>query len=211
MAVAAPRAAAFGCPCYVFAGQEEAELMCSGSAPVPPGLWGIRYRARETDDGLYAETAARLLAAIETASGGALGRARLVCDFRPGLFGRVPADGWHLRISDLDDPSFPAFLSACRKACLELVLSAHSYEDLALAARHAIAYAVLSPVFEPLTGKGRPVRALGTAAVRRMVAQVPGLKVFGLGGICADRVSRVLGCGCFGVAGISLLRELQGR
>ena len=192
-----------GLPFYAFAGMDEARAMLA-SGRVPAGLWGLRLRAPDAGDGLYLETAAALRALVD-ASFPSGAKPLLACDFRPALLDRLPADFWHVRVRDLGVPSFGGLSASARKdACL----SAHSAADLELAAASGIGRAVLSPVFAPLSAKACAARPLGLETFAALTRGFPQIRIFALGGVCAERMGALGASGCFGCAGISLLRTL---
>ncbi len=81
-----------------------------------------------------------------------------------------------------------------------LSTAAHGRRGLLRAARCRADAALLSPVFPTLSHPGKP--GLGLLAFRRLAGGA-GLAVYGLGGISAATVNRLVGSGAVGIAAIS--------
>ena len=79
--------------------------------------------------------------------------------------------------------------------------SVHSIPDLISAEQQGADYALLAPIFDPIS-KPPYCRALGIETLRKVVASVS-IPVFALGGITEANALLVLEAGAFGIAGIS--------
>lgn len=111
------------------------------------------------------------------------------------------ADGVHL-------PSHSIAPSAIRRLGAKLLIgvSCHDEVELAAAVSEGADFAVLGPVFAPLSKlSDRP--PLGVEEFRRVVSRWPGFPVLALGGITQDRILVCAEAGAAGIAGISLWGE----
>lgn len=108
------------------------------------------------------------------------------------------ADGVHL-------PSKAIAPSEIRSLGIDFIgVSCHGEEELEAAAAEGASFAVLGPVFPPLS-KFSPLVPLGLDRFQQIVGRWSGFRVLALGGITEDRVPGCLAAGAAGVAGISLV------
>ncbi len=77
-------------------------------------------------------------------------------------------------------------------------VSTHSLDEVVSAYRNGADFVVFGPVYSPLS-KGRYSQAKGVEALSDVTRSVP-IPVFALGGITAERVRELSGCGAAGVA-----------
>jgi thiamine-phosphate pyrophosphorylase len=116
------------------------------------------------------------------------------------------ADGVHLPSGSIR-PSSVRRLAATQRPEFRIGVSCHSATELEDAAASGADFAVLSPVFTPIS-KSYDVPPLGLAAFEQLVrgARLP---VLALGGITSEKVRPCLDAGAAGVAGISLFSGSQ--
>jgi 8-oxo-dGTP diphosphatase len=117
-------------------------------------------------------------------------RARVVINSDADLARAVAADGVHLKASALRALSE-------RPACSLVGASCHDAEELALAVRLGVDFAVLGPVAPTLSHPGVP--SLGFDAFARIVRGCP-IPVYALGGMKQEDMTQAWECGAHGIA-----------
>jgi thiamine-phosphate pyrophosphorylase len=110
------------------------------------------------------------------------------------------AHGLHLPGSSVS----PLALRGICPAEFLIGVSCHSVEDLKAAELEGADYAMLAPVFAPIS-KTSDLPPLGLDLLREACASVA-IPVYALGGITADNAAACIQAGAAGVAGISLFR-----
>ena len=112
------------------------------------------------------------------------------------------ADGVHLGQEDLDPASARSILGGAAV----IGISTHSPDQVRRAARMAVDYIAVGPIFGTST-KDTGYREVGTALVREAAAIVrdadPAKPVVAIGGITLERAADVIGAGAASVAVIS--------
>ncbi len=118
--------------------------------------------------------------------------ARILCNGDPQLALDAGADGVHFSAAQLASlaarPDLPLVAASC-----------HNAQELALAARLGLDFAVLGPVRETASHPGRP--GLGWDNFSRLLAGTP-LPVYALGGLGRDDLDDAWAAGAHGVAAI---------
>jgi thiamine-phosphate pyrophosphorylase len=113
------------------------------------------------------------------------------------------ADGVHL-------PSRAISPATLRKLGIRLIgVSCHNEDELQQAARKGADFAVLAPVFSPLS-KTIDSPPLGLEAFRRLVQSTP-IPVLALGGVTLENIAACLQAGAAGVAGITFFNASAPR
>ena len=111
------------------------------------------------------------------------------------------AHGLHL---PSDSPP-PSRLRAVTPPGFLIGVSCHNLHELLAAHREGADYALLAPIFQPLS-KADPRPPLGLEALRLACAAVP-LPVYALGGITSASAPLCIQAGAAGVAGITLFQS----
>ena len=123
--------------------------------------------------------------------------AKLVINRRIDLAKRSGCDGVHL---GKDGPTSDEARSALGDGAL-IGYSAHSPEELHTLPRGRFDYALLSPIFNPLSKRSSNA-PLGLASLRRATEKSP-VRIFALGGITPENARQCIESGAAGVAMIS--------
>lgn len=126
---------------------------------------------------------------------------RIIVNTRLDVALALGAHGLHL-------PGSSASPQALRTICppgFLIGVSCHSVEDLKAAEREGADYAVLSPVFAPIS-KASDLPPLGLTGLREACNSVA-VPIYALGGITDENSMSCIEAGAAGVAGISLFRS----
>lgn len=125
--------------------------------------------------------------------------ARLLVNDRPDIAMAAGADGVHLALGSLPAgvvrSSFPKDFV--------IGVSAHSEEDVSIAAENGADFVVYGPIFET-PGKGRPI---GLDRLRTVCDRVDTIPILGLGGVDEANCLSVVDAGAKGIAAIRSLNE----
>ncbi len=147
-------------------------------------------------------SARELLDLVRSAKKLTAGRALLFVNSRFDVAVAGGADGVHL-------PSHSIAVSEFRRFGMRVGVSCHNLEELRRAERQGADYAVLSPVFRPLSKKIEG-EALGLEVFGELARAVH-IPVLALGGITEETIPLCEAAGAAGVAGISLFQPLARR
>jgi thiamine-phosphate pyrophosphorylase len=167
-------------------------LITAGAEPCRPDADFVQVR----EPGLEARALARLVRAWMTASG-----ARVLVNDRADVAIACGAAGVHLR----DRSISPARIRAIAPRDFVITVACHNREGVLRAAEEGADYAVLAPIFAPLS-KPAAAPPLGPDALRSIASQ-SGIPVIALGGITAENAPRCMEAGAAGVAGITMFRS----
>jgi len=132
--------------------------------------------------------------------------AKLIVNDRADVALAMGADGVHLGQDDLP-PAAARDLLGVRAV---IGVSTHSVEQAIAAARLAVDYIAIGPVFDT-TSKERPDPVVGLEGLCRVRAAVGHLPLVAIGGITAERAVSVLEAGADSVAVIGALLSTGGR
>ncbi len=167
-------------------------MITAGTEPFRAGADFVQVR----EPGLEARALARLTRAWMAASG-----ARVLVNDRVDVAIACGAAGVHLR----DRSISPGRIRQMAPADFVISVACHDGESVLRAASEGADYAVLAPIFEPLS-KVSGVPPLGLDALRS-IASKAGIPVIALGGITAENAPQCVEAGAAGVAGITMFRS----
>ncbi len=175
---------------YLITGPEprdESAFLRRLDASLRAGARLVQLRAHDLDDAAYGRLAGLALPICRTAG------ARLLLNRAPERVRALVADGLHLRAERLRRltarPDVPGLVGA----------SCHNAEELGLAARLGLDYALVGPVLKTATHPD--AKPLGWDAFARL-ADMAELPVYALGGLSPDHLSLSFDHGAQGIAAI---------
>lgn len=184
-------------------------LITAGDAPFRADADFIQVR----EPGLEARALARVARSWMMATHSRDGSSAPPSDFRPAQV--IPkilvndradvaiacgAAGVHLR----DRSISPARIRQIAPRDFVITVACHSLEGVLRAAGEGADYAVLAPIFAPLS-KPATAPPLGLDALRS-IASNAGIPVLALGGITSENAPRCIEAGAAGIAGITIFR-----
>jgi thiamine-phosphate pyrophosphorylase len=172
-------------------------------AVVAAGVDWVQVRDRTLAAAALQDFVERILGAAREGAAERAGGARVLVNRRVDVALATGADGVHLGFDALG-------VGEARRAWRELGgapagligAATHSPEEVAEAAAAGADYALLAPIFDPLS-KARERPALGTAALARasqLLGDRRGFVLLAQGGIDAERAAEALRAGAGGVA-----------
>jgi thiamine-phosphate pyrophosphorylase len=167
-------------------------LITAGAAPVRADADFVQVR----EPGLEARGLARLVRAWIAASG-----ARVLVNDRADVAIACGAAGLHLR----DRSISPVRIRQIAPLGFLISVACHDGDSVLRAASEGADYAVLAPIFAPLS-KPATAPPLGLDALRS-IALKAGIPVIALGGITVANASQCVDAGAVGVAGITMFRS----
>ena len=167
-------------------------LITAGAEPFRAGADFVQVR----EPGLEARALARLVRAWIAASG-----ARVLVNDRADVAIACGAAGMHLR----DRSISPSRIRKIAPPGFVISVACHDGESVLRAANEGADYAVLAPIFAPLS-KVSAAAPLGLDALRS-IALKAGIPVIALGGITAENAPQCVEAGAAGVAGITMFRS----
>ncbi|HVW07204.1 MAG TPA: thiamine phosphate synthase [Bryobacteraceae bacterium] len=167
-------------------------LITAGAEPFRSGVDFVQVR----EPALEARALARLVRAWIAA-----GNARVLVNDRTDVAIASGAAGVHLR----DRSISPELIRRIAPPGFVITAACHDAEGVLRAADEGADYAVLAPVFAPLS-KSSSAPPLGLDALRS-IASKSRIPVIALGGITAQNVPQCMDAGAAGVAGITLFRR----
>jgi thiamine-phosphate pyrophosphorylase len=166
-------------------------LITAGAAPFRADADFVQVR----EPGLEARPLARLVRSWMMAS-----EARVLVNDRTDVAIACGAAGVHLR----DRSVSPARIRQIAPRGFIITVACHSVESVLRAADEGADYAVLAPIFPPLS-KPATAPPLGLEALRAITAKA-GIPVLALGGITAENAPQCMEAGAAGIAGITIFR-----
>jgi thiamine-phosphate pyrophosphorylase len=166
-------------------------LITAGAQPFRADADFIQLR----ESALEARALAHLARAWLAASG-----ARLLLNDRADVAIACGASGVHLRDRSLS----PARIRQIAPAGFIVTVACHDAEAVHRAASEGADYAILAPIFPPLS-KPSTTPPLGLDALHS-IASKSKIPVIALGGITAESAPRCIEAGATGVAGITMFR-----
>jgi thiamine-phosphate pyrophosphorylase len=166
------------------------EMLACATRACAMGVEMIQVREKDLAAGELCELVHRLLTVCP--------RTRIIVNSRLDVALAVAAHGVHLPGSS---PAPSALRAICPPGYL-IGVSCHSIDELRAAEREGADYAMLSPVFAPIS-KASVLPPLGLKALREACAAVT-IPVYALGGITEANSAACVEAGAAGVAGISL-------
>lgn len=167
-------------------------LITAGAEPFRAGADFVQVR----EPGLEARVLARLVRAWIAASG-----ARVLVNDRSDVAIACGAAGVHLR----DRSISPSRIRKIAPPGFVISVACHDGESVLRAANEGADYAVLAPIFAPLS-KVSAAAPLGLDALRS-IALKAGIPMIALGGITAENAPQCVEAGAAGVAGITMFRS----
>jgi thiamine-phosphate pyrophosphorylase len=156
------------------------------------GVDWVQLRERDLEGRALCELAARVVAAARDAAQRRGGTVRVLINRRIDVALAVDADGVHLGFDALPVASARSLLGAERL----IGVSAHTPDEVRVAAANGANYAQLAPIFAPLS-KPQQRAPLGSAAIARCGAALP---LLAQGGIEATNAAELIRAGAAGVA-----------
>lgn len=167
-------------------------LITAGAKPFRAGADFVQVR----EPGLEARALARLVRAWLTVDG-----ARVLVNDRADVAIACGAAGVHLR----DRSISPARIRQIAPSDFVITVACHDREGVLRAASEGADYAVLAPIFAPLS-KPSAAPPLGLETLRSIVLNA-GIPVIALGGVTVENAPRCFDAGAAGVAGITMFRS----
>jgi thiamine-phosphate pyrophosphorylase len=167
-------------------------LITAGAEPFRSGVDFVQVR----EPGLEARALASVVRAWIAVSG-----AKVLVNDRTDVAIACGAAGVHLR----DRSISPARVRRIAPADFVITVACHDGEAVLRAASEGADYAVLAPVFAPLS-KAAAAPPLGLETLRS-IASKAGIPVIALGGITAENAPLCMEAGAAGIAGITIFRR----
>jgi thiamine-phosphate pyrophosphorylase len=167
-------------------------LITAGAAPLRVDADFVQVR----EAGLEARALARLVRAWMTAS-----ETKVLVNDRADVAIACGAAGVHLR----DRSISPARIRQIAPPGFVITVACHDSDSVLRAASEGADYAILAPIFAPLS-KPSIAPPLGLDALRSITAKA-GIPVIALGGIVAGNAPQCTEAGAAGVAGITMFRS----
>jgi len=167
-------------------------LITAGAEPFQADADFIQVREPELE--------ARELACLARAWSAASG-ARILVNDRADVAIACGAAGVHLR----DGSISPGRIRRVAPPGFVITVACHDAQSVLRAANEGADYAILAPIFAPLS-KPTTAPPLGLDALRSIVLQA-GIPVIALGGITAENAPQCIDAGAVGVAGITMFRS----
>lgn len=166
------------------------ELLASAVRACAIGVEMIQVREKDLPAAQLCELVHRFLVVCP--------QTRIVVNSRLDVALALGAQGVHLPGSSAS----PVALRAICPPRFLIGVSCHSIEEVRAAEREGADYAMLAPVFAPIS-KASDLPPLGLAVLREVCASVA-IPVYALGGITGENSTACIEAGAAGVAGISL-------